>query len=349
MNSKLIFTKILNLFPCNNQNYDIKTAKSLCFLGYGYRIGDLLTASFIFREIKKFVPEMVITVAVESKYMEFVSSNKYIDKIKLLPENTLSLFQFLNKNKFDIIINLPWDRYSKIDMLIYKLSKTKSFVFENSKYNYNFINFPIKWEQNEHITQFLAKIPKVFGNDSVNFDYELSLPNKYNKNLSEIIDEDLTNYKILLFNPEAFEKVRTLCNEKINIITREILKEYKNIKIILLSYKQKYDFIDNKDIIVYKTNNIFDSAAIIKESDFVLSVDTAIVHIADYYKKKMVALYSDDKFSIENNFVRFCSINPDTIKIKAKKDETVNNIDVNIIISALRNMISGSVKNNQII
>lgn len=344
MNSKILFTKFLNLFPCNNKNYDIKTAKSLCFLGCGYRLGDLLTASFIFREIKKFIPGMIITVAVESKYMEFISSNKYIDKIELLPETTLSLFNFLNKNKFDVVINLPWDRYSKQNMLIYKLSKAKAFIFENSKYNYNFINFPIKWEQNEHITQFLAKIPRFFGNDSINFDYEFSLPDKYNKNLSELIGEDLTNYKTLLFNPEAFEKVRSLCDEKINIIASEILKECKNVKIILLSYKQKYDFINNKDIIVYKTNNIFNSAAIIKQSDFVLSVDTAIVHIADYYKKKMVALYSDDKFSIENNFVRFCSINPDTIKIKAKKNETVNNIDVNVIISALRNMILGSTK-----
>ena len=74
--------------------------------------------------------------------------------------------------------------------------------------------------------------------------------------------------------------------------------------------------------------------------DFVLTVDTAIVHIADFYKKKMIVLYSDDKFSIENNFVRFCSINPNTIHIKAEEDKTLNEIDVDIIVSALKNIIN---------
>ena len=225
-------------------------------------------------------------------------------------------------------------------MLIYKLSKTKAFIFEQPKYNVNFINSPVVWEQNEHFIQLLGKIINLFGNKSINFDYEFSLPDKYNKKISELIDENLRDCKILLFNPEAYDKTRSLSDDKINIIINEILKEYKNIKIILLSYKRKYDFIKNKNIIIYKTNSIFASAAIIKESDFILSVDTSIVHIADHYKKKMVALYSDDKFSIKNNFVRFCSVNQDTIKIKAEENKTVNEIDVNIIVSALKKIIN---------
>jgi ADP-heptose:LPS heptosyltransferase len=339
MDFKLLFTKFLNLFHCNNKNYDLKTAKSLCFLGYGYRIGDLLTASFIFREIKKSVPDIIVTVAVEPQYMEFVSSNKYVDKIEELPTKSFSLFRFLRKNKFDVIINLPWDRYSKISMLFYRLSQSKAFIFEKFKYDYEFVNFPLVWEKHEHITQLLTKVVNLFGNKFVDIDYELSLPEKYNKLSFDFINKDFDDKKILLLNPEAFDNTRSLSDKKINDIVDKILNEYKKIKIVLLSYKRQYNFISNKDVIVYKTTNIFDSAYLIKNVDFVLTVDTAIVHIADFYKKKMIVLYSDDKFSIENNFVRFCSINPNTIHIKAEKDKTLNEINVDIIVSALKNII----------
>ena len=72
---------------------------------------------------------------------------------------------------------------------------------------------------------------------------------------------------------------------------KEILEIlYKlNFKIILNS---QYD-INNENIIVPRKDNFLYVLALVKYSDIILTVDTAIVHAANAFDKKMVSLYLD--------------------------------------------------------
>ena len=79
-----------------------------------------------------------------------------------------------------------------------------------------------------------------------------------------------------------------------NIIT--YLKD-KDIAIILVYFGDKYkelEFLEKKYKSVYipkKIESILDTAILIKKSDYVISPDTSIVHIASAFNKKMITVY----------------------------------------------------------
>ncbi|MCR4662927.1 MAG: hypothetical protein K5622_03455, partial [Endomicrobiaceae bacterium] len=48
-----------------------------------------------------------------------------------------------------------------------------------------------------------------------------------------------------------------------------------------------------KDILIFKTKDIMESIAVVFFSDLIVTVDTAIVHIADCFEKDMITLYNN--------------------------------------------------------
>ena len=79
-----------------------------------------------------------------------------------------------------------------------------------------------------------------------------------------------------------------------NIIT--YLKD-KDIAIILVYFGDKYkelEFLEKKYKSVYipkKIESILNTTILIKKSDYVISPDTSIVHIASAFNKKMITVY----------------------------------------------------------
>jgi len=344
MNSKFILSKILNLFHKSTQEqYDLKKSKNICFLGYEYRNGDLLVASFIFREIKKVNKDIKIVVAVEKQYQDILNLNPYIDRIEILPTNFFKLLKFLIINKFDVIIDLPWNMYPKSVILAYYLSKAKSFIC-SLNYNFKFIDHNLILNKNEHIINFLAKIPKLFGNSNPCLDYDFYIDKQTEDKILNFINLKFDkNSNILVINAQAYSQERTLSENSLRIIVNKILEIYPKLNIIILSYKQNYLPFENSNVVVYNTSTIKESAAMIKYSNYVLTTDTAIVHISDFFNKKMVVLYADDTYSIENNIKRFGSINigKSVIALQTdKKKGTVNDIDINSIINSLEKIIN---------
>ena len=71
----------------------------------------------------------------------------------------------------------------------------------------------------------------------------------------------------------------------------------KDIAIILVYFGDKYEelkFLEKKYKYVYipkKIESILDTAILIKKSDYVISPDTSIVHIASAFNKKMITIY----------------------------------------------------------
>lgn len=71
----------------------------------------------------------------------------------------------------------------------------------------------------------------------------------------------------------------------------------KDIAIILTYFGDKYkelEFLEKKYKYVYipkKIESILDTAILIKKSDYVISPDTSIVHIASAFNKKMITVY----------------------------------------------------------
>ena len=148
-------------------------------------------------------------------------------------------------------------------------------------------NKDFKWS--EHITKrYLAYLLKLgLKSEEINLSYDIYI--KDNSKYTEFLNK-IKESKRLVLNPYGASKYKSFSIDTLeNIIT--FLKD-KDIAIILVYFRDKFkelETLEKKYTNVYipkSITNILDTALLIKESDFVISPDTSIVHIASTFNKK---------------------------------------------------------------
>ena len=151
-------------------------------------------------------------------------------------------------------------------------------------------------------------------------------------------------------NPYGASKHKSFSIETLEEIIN-YLKD-KNIAIILVYFEDKYkelEFFEKKYSNVYipeNIDNILDTTLLIKKSDYVVSPDTSIVHIASALNKEMITVYppKGGKYGVDHlvwapkseyNKVIFCKdksgtydeIDINTFSFNQMKEEILNLIN----------------------
>ena len=116
----------------------------------------------------------------------------------------------------------------------------------------------------------------------------------------QIIGNEVVNLttglnQAIINNENAIKLIDTLCIK------------YKDKKIIILdspSDRKALDNIlknvlDNERVYFYPNSTIFEAIEIIKKSILVVSPDTAIIHIADGFDKKIISFYKNEKITYD--------------------------------------------------
>jgi|GEM_PF-1471694 len=278
--------RVFHFFPVpTDKNYDFASAVNVAFVLAGKRIGDNIAVSFFLREFKKNFPLKKLTVCVEAQYSCILKNSGYAE-IKILPRGFLRCLSFFRKGRFDVIIELPGgvDHHR---LLAYYFSGAKAVVLERTEeYSYPFAKY-IERDFHSHITEFIKKPLFLFGHiKDVDTSYEIPEGNErmyYADNLKN-------GMKMLLFNPEGNSPERTLSPDKVRGIL-EFITRNAACSVVLLVHNNKYAGMPFRDFFACRTENIMDIFALVKASDYVLTVDTCTVHIAELYKKRMTAVY----------------------------------------------------------
>ncbi|MCL2390716.1 MAG: hypothetical protein FWD54_00625 [Endomicrobia bacterium] len=337
--NNFIFRAIFNFLFVFRKKHN-KSINNILFIRFDNKVGDTIIDTFFIRELKKLFPKSKLTVIIHSPFDALIKDNHHIDKIIIWPYysryvkfiKAASDILKLRKEKYDLIIDIPWP--ATLKRLIYLYFIKANHVMTSNLNGFNFVDYPLNFNPAEgHISCVLAKALTNLGAKNVNTDYELFLPEDAELSVSVFFAaKHLDNGKInLLFNPEASSSLRTLKLDKIKDITEKINKLDK-YNIILLQYLTDYAGI--KGVCTFKSSSISEAAALIKRVDCILTVDTSIAHIADAYNKKMTVLYADDSASVESNSIFFSSKN---ILTKALKAKEINNISSDDIVKSITN------------
>lgn len=274
---------------------NIKNVKSILFLRYDGKIGDMIINTFMFREIKKNYPNIKIGVLTKNGAKEIIKYNNNIDKIyeyKKGEENRIG--NIIAKENYDILID-----FSEVlrvnQMKLINLCKAKVNIGLNKK-KWNIFDISYKKNKKEHISYLYKKILEILNIDEVNLDYDIIIP----KNIDEKIEKLLCNdNKIIVINPYAASKHRSLNKAKVIELCNEINIENK-YKIYIIGEKSKENEINEmiKNLEGYaryiKLDGILEVASLIKKCDFIITPDTSIVHIGAAFKKPLIAIYRQD-------------------------------------------------------
>ena len=273
--------------------------KSILFLRYDGKIGDMIVNSLMFREIKKVYPDIKIGVIARGAAIDIIKDNPNVDKIYEYYKDRKKIKDLalkIKEEKYDLLIDFS-EMLRVNQMMLINLCGTRINIGLDRK-DWELFDLSIesgkdfKWT--EHITKrYLAYLIKLgLKKENIDISYDIYLKNE--KKYEAFFNEIKENKKIIL-NPYGASKHKSFSIETLeNIIT--YLKD-KDIAIILTYFGDKYkelEFLEKKYKYVYipkKIESILDTAILIKKSDYVISPDTSIVHIASAFNKKMITVY----------------------------------------------------------
>ena len=273
--------------------------KSVLFLRYDGKIGDMIVNSLMFREIKKVYPDIRIGVIARGAAIDIIKDNPNVDKIYEYYKDRKKIKDLalkIKEEKYDLLIDFS-EMLRVNQMMLINLCGTRINIGLDRK-DWELFDLSIesgkdfKWT--EHITKrylaYLIKLGLKKENIDISYDIYLEDEKKYEAFFNEIKES-----KKLILNPYGASKHKSFSIETLeNIIT--YLKD-KDIAIILTYFGDKYkelEFLEKKYKYVYipkKIESILDTAILIKKSDYVISPDTSIVHIASAFNKKMITVY----------------------------------------------------------
>ena len=273
--------------------------KSVLFLRYDGKIGDMIVNSLMFREIKKVYPDIKIGVIARGAAIDIIKDNPNVDKIYKYYKDRKKIKDLalkIKEEKYDLLIDFS-EMLRVNQMMLINLCRARINIGLDRK-DWELFDLSIesgkdfKWT--EHITKrYLAYLIKLgLKKENINISYDIYLKDekKY-----EVFFNEIKESKKLILNPYGASKHKSFSIETLeNIIT--YLKD-KDIAIILTYFGDKYkelEFLEKKYKYVYipkKIESILDTAILIKKSDYVISPDTSIVHIASAFNKKMITVY----------------------------------------------------------
>ena len=273
--------------------------KSILFLRYDGKIGDMIVNSLMFREIKKVYPDIKIGVIARGAAIDIIKDNPNVDKIYEYYKDRKKIKDLalkIKEEKYDLLIDFS-EMLRVNQMMLINLCGARINIGLDRK-DWELFDLSIesgkdfKWT--EHITKrylaYLIKLGLKKENIDISYDIYLKDEKKY-----EVFFNEIKESKKLILNPYGASKHKSFSIETLeNIIT--YLKD-KDIAIILTYFGDKYkelEFLEKKYKYVYiqkKIESILDTAILIKKSDYVISPDTSIVHIASAFNKKMITVY----------------------------------------------------------
>ena len=273
--------------------------KSILFLRYDGKIGDMVVNSLMFREIKKVYPDIKIGVVARGAAIDIIKDNPNVNKIYEYYKDRKKIKDLalkIKEEKYDLLIDFS-EMLRVNQMMLINLCGARINIGLDRK-DWKLFDLSIesgkdfKWT--EHITKrYLAYLIKLgLKKENIDISYDIYLKNekKY-----EIFFNKIKENKKLILNPYGASKHKSFNIETLeNIIT--YLKD-KDIAIILVYFGDKYkelEFLEKKYKYVYipkKIESILNTAILIKKSDYVISPDTSIVHIASAFNKKMITVY----------------------------------------------------------
>ncbi|SMY16272.1 glycosyltransferase family 9 protein [Photobacterium aquimaris] len=116
-----------------------------------------------------------------------------------------------------------------------------------------------------------------------------------------LTEKNIKDY--IVFNPFASSKKRCLTVEKSKEIINELKEKNLTCVFIVPDYiknKKKWTHALGHNCHILTVSSIQDSICLIKRSNGVISVDTALVHISTAYNKPIIGLYSQSELHSKN-------------------------------------------------
>ena len=272
---------------------NITQPKKILFFRLDNCLGDSIVHSFVLRELKKLFSEAHLTVATFAPSDHFFELNPHVDKLITLPP--------LGPADQPYRYFRPAILWSLLKMLAHSWINHYDLVIlphtvrtpANQLYSHLLPHMLLPpYDYTKPIQQAFVRMLKQLGAKEIDTTYEFPVLSQHKEYAQQFLQEHgLQSDQFCVINPIGSVEYKNLSRTQIQAIIDKLHSAH--IAAVLLDYKNK--FADMHALIRFTSSSIFETAALIKESSAVISVDTGIVHLADCFGKKLFILYPQNR------------------------------------------------------
>ncbi|MDT3739984.1 MAG: glycosyltransferase family 9 protein [Candidatus Kapabacteria bacterium] len=286
------------------------------------RIGDMVLMTPLFDEIKKLFPDSKLHVFAGPSNNSIIGNNPAIDNIHLVKKTPLGIIRTvfeLNYIKYDFWID-PKDHFSKESRII------ASIVNSKCKIGYNHPEMKKVFDISLQNIESLKHHSLISLSPLLNFNFKLPekppKPVLYTQNDSDIYTRNFLvdvgdEYVVLNISGSAEHKMWD------NSCWLEFLSK-ADIKLpVVLTFapseSRRAEELQKvfPALKIFKSRNINDIVSLVSKCKFIITPDTAIVHIAAAFNKPVFALYS----GMDDFYIKFHPLSDIYKTVRAEKGD----------------------------
>ncbi|MCX7736670.1 MAG: glycosyltransferase family 9 protein [Candidatus Kapabacteria bacterium] len=297
---------------------DIKQIKKILIIRYD-KIGDMIATLPAIDCLKRLNPALEIDVLCSNQNYEIIRNDDRINHKFLTRNKPLILLKDalkLRKNNYDLIFSFVFYKTTLGGLISNFSGKRKAIKIsiqhkDRSKLYSTFFNILVPSEdfiQSKSMLEVLFNmVCYVFGIDFdlKNIRQKLYIDEEAIQRTNKFINSSAKG-KFIIINISAGHPIRTWADENFIKLLDYLTKEYKDLIFVIISSPEDYtralSISSNFSERVYSFNSksILDVAALISRSQFVISPDTSIIHLASVYSVPVIGLYSRYSTNINN-------------------------------------------------
>lgn len=282
--------------------------KSILFLRYDGKIGDMIINTLMFREIKKQYPDIKIGVVTRGAAKDVIANNLHVDEIYEYDKansKVKALAGRIAEERYDLLIDFS-EMLRVKQMMFINLCKAKINMGVNKR-KWNLFDLNMEYHiTDKHITNRYQRILELLGIKNIDLSYDIHLTESQEET-GRRFRRGVREEKLVVINPYGASKYRTFNKIRIEEITEGIL-ETGNTAVTFVYPPDKRSEVEevcnsfNERVYFFgELKSIMDTASILKHSDLVITPDTSIVHMGVAFDKEMIAVYRSDEGTGENN------------------------------------------------
>lgn len=276
--------------------------KSILFLRYDGKIGDMVINTLMFKEIKNRYPNIKIGVVARGAAKDIIKYNTSIDIIYDYEKGKeRELAEKIASKEYDVLVDFS-ELLRVNQMKFINLCKAKVNIGLN-KEDWKLFDLSYKKDRDAHITNLYERVLKILKIEDIIPQYDINIPTESLERVEKIIEGCK---RVVTFNPYAASKHRSLNKENIVKVTEKLLRT-EGTTVFIIGEKDRKEEIEKiideikGDVRYPELKGILDVAALISKSDYVVTPDTSIVHIAAAFKIPMTAIYRADSIEDTNS------------------------------------------------
>lgn len=301
-----IFMMMVLFFRFKKRNFETSEIKNILIMRDNNKLGDMIIFTPLFRECHRLGLEVsVVTGAVCA---ELIKENKNIKHIFVCKEKFFNMFSLalkLRKKKYDLVIDPLNEVHSYRSIMMMQVINPKHILGFNKagKYKTYDISLPEDLSLNRYTSERTKSILRLLKPnidlDEVDMSYDLPIP----KDADAIVRQYLERFSgrtTVLLNPFGALKTRKFSTAKINAIVDIIKQKIENPVIIISGLESEIKHIEIDGVEKTPFTRYIHATSLVKQVDYIVSVDTSIVHAATAFNKPIVAFYPMSKTQINS-------------------------------------------------